>query len=118
MTTPDLAGPPQPATCPFPPGTPAVVPADFAAARDQAYETQLTPEEIAEFRALRADKKARDEAAAAAAAEAAAKLSPPTHHVHLANCDIIDGSTIETHYATGDGDLIPVAGAYLMASAA
>jgi hypothetical protein len=96
----------------FPPGTPAEVPADFEAAKAAALETQLTAEEIAEFRALRAEKKARDAAAAEEAAAAAARLSPPTHHVHLADGTVIDGSTIETHWAPEAGGLLAVAGAY------
>lgn len=96
----------------FPPGTPATVPADFAAAQEQALANQLTAEEIAEFRALRAEKKARDQAAADEAAAAAARLSPPTHHVHLADGSVIEGSAIETHFAPESGGLVPVAGAY------
>lgn len=106
-------GQPVPATYQFPPGTPPEVPADFAAAQEQQLANQLTAEEVAEFRALRAEKKARDEQAAKEAAEAAAKLSPPTHNVFLADGAQVDGSTIETHYATESGDLIPVTGAYL-----
>lgn len=108
---------PTPATYAFPPGTPAEVPADFeqAAVEREASALQLTAEEIAEFRQLRAEKKAHDEAVAAEAAEAAERLSPPSHHVHLADGTIVDGSTIATHYATEDGLLIPVAAAYPMA---
>jgi hypothetical protein len=99
----------------FPPGTPATVPADFAAAQAAAQDAvladRLTPEEIAEFRALRAEKKKRDQEAAEEAAAAAARLSPPTHHVHLADGRVIEGSPIETHYAE-DGGLVAVAGAY------
>jgi hypothetical protein len=98
---------------PFPAGTPPVVPADFGQAKEDALADQLTREEIAEFRALRAEKKARDEAAAKEAADAAAKLSAPTHTVVLADGQKVDGSTIATHWAAEDGDLIPVAGAYL-----
>jgi hypothetical protein len=98
---------------PFPPGTPEKVPADFAKAQEDAYADRLTPDEIAEFRALRAEKKARDEAAAKEAAEAAAKLSAPTHTVLLADGSRVDGSTIATHYATEAGELVPVAGAFL-----
>jgi hypothetical protein len=89
------------------------VPADFAAAHEAQLAAALTPEEVAEFRALRAEKKARDAAAAAAVAEAAAKLSPPTHYVHLATGDVVDGSTIATHWCTAAGALIPVAGVFL-----
>lgn len=96
----------------FPPGTPAEVPQDFAAAKAAALETQLTPDEIREFRALQAEKKARDQAAADEAAAAAARLSPPTHHVHLADGTVSEGSTIETHYAPAEGGLVPVIGAY------
>lgn len=96
----------------FPDGTPAVVPPDFEAAKAAQLENQLTAEEIAEFRALRAEKKARDQAAADEAAAAAARLSPPTHHVHLADGTITDGSTIATHWATEDGALVPVTGSY------
>jgi hypothetical protein len=107
---------PAPPVYPFPPGTPETVPEDFAKAQEDAMAaqlaTQLTPEEIAEFRALRAEKKARDEAAAKEAAEAAAKLSPPTHLVHLADGSVVDGSTIESHWAAEDGDLIPVTSAW------
>lgn len=113
---PELRAPePVPPSYPFPPGTPERVPADFAQERDQAFANQLTPEEVAEFRALRKEKKERDEAAAKAVAEAAAKLSPPTHHVHLADGSLTEGSTIETHWAAEGGDLIPVTGAWLKA---
>lgn len=117
---PELAPPAgfQPATYEFPPGTPPEVPADFGAARDDQLAGQLTREEIAEFRALRAEKKAKDAAAAAAAEEAAARLQAPTHHVHLADGKVIEGSTIATHWATEDGRLIPVAGVYPKAFAA
>lgn len=108
---------PTPPTYPFPPGTPAEVPADFekAAVDREASALQLTAEEIAEFRQLRAEKKAHDEEVAAEAAAAAARLSPPSHHVHLADGSVVEGSTIATHYATEAGQLIPVAGAYPMA---
>lgn len=96
----------------FPPGTPAEVPPDFEAAKAAAFETQLTAEEIAEFRALRAEKKARDQAAADEAAAAAARLSPPTHHVHLADGTVTEGSTIATHWAPEGGGLLTVTGAY------
>jgi hypothetical protein len=111
MSTPD---PFTPATYNFPPGTPETVPADFgeAAVQREASASQLTAEEIAEFRALRDEKKARDAAAAEAAAEAAAKRQPDRHHVHLADGSVVDGSTIETHYATEAGGLVPVSGAY------
>jgi hypothetical protein len=117
MSTPDAyetaTGQPQPPQegYQFPAGTPPEVPADFAAAREQQLADQLSPDEIAEFRALRAEKKARDAAAAEEAAAAAARLSPPTHHVHLADGSVVDGSSIETHYATESG-LMPVAAAY------
>ena len=89
------------------------VPVDFAAAQEAAVEAsgQLTAEEIAEFRALRAEKKARDEEAAREAAEAAARLQAPTHHVHLADGTIVQGSAIATHYDTGSG-IVQVAGVY------
>ena len=97
----------------FPPGTPGKVPEDFAAALDAQAASQLTPEEIAEFRALRAEQKKRDADAAEEAAAAAARLQAPTHNVHLSTGAVVDGSAIATHYATEDGLLIPVAGAYL-----
>lgn len=75
---------------------------------------QLTAEEIAEFRALRAEKKKRDEEAAAEAAAAAARLQEPTHHVHLANGMIRPGSTIETHVDDPLHGLIAVASAHEM----
>jgi hypothetical protein len=99
----------------FPPGTPPVVPADFAAAREAALETQLTREEIAEFRALQAEKKERDRLAREEAAAAAARLAPAMHHVHLADGTVLEGSTIESHYAPAHGGLVPVTGAYLKA---
>ena len=104
----------RPPSYPFPPGTPEKVPEDFAAAHEAAVlaSNQLTAEEVAEFRALRAEKKARDEQAAKEAAEAAAKLTPPTHYVHLADGSVIDGHQIATHYATADGRVIPVAAAF------
>jgi hypothetical protein len=90
------------------------VPDDFAAAHEQAVVAsgQLTAEEIAEFRALRAEKKQRDAEAAEEAARAAARLQAPTHHVHLADGTVTEGSTIATHYATGDGRLLVVTGVY------
>lgn len=100
-----------PATYNFPPGTPDEVPADFAKAREDALASQLTPAEIAEFRALQQEKRDRDAAAAAEAAAAAAKLSPPTHYLTLADGSTVDGSTIETHVDTGHG-LVPVAAAW------
>jgi hypothetical protein len=109
---PELAAP-APEGYQFPPGTPAEVPADFAAARDAQLATQLSAEEIAEFRQLRDEKKKRDAAAAEEAAAAAARLSAPTHDVHLSTGDVVDGSTIATHYATEAGALIPVTGTYL-----
>jgi hypothetical protein len=117
---PELRAPAAPSQQPapgyeFPPGTPAQVPADFGAAQEQQLATQLTAEEIAEFRALRAEKKARDLAAAEEAKAAAARLSPPTHHVHLAGGQVVDGSSIETHWAGEDGTVHAVAGAYPMA---
>jgi hypothetical protein len=110
IPAPDLLA--APAAYPFPPGTPDRVPADFEQERAQAFADMLTPEEVAEFRALRAEKKARDEQAAEDAAEAAAKLTPPTHHVHLADGSQVEGSTIESHWATADGRLVPVMSAY------
>jgi len=89
------------------------VPEDFAAAHEAAVVSsgQLTPEEIAEFRALRQEKRERDEEAARAAAEAAARLQAPTHHVHLADGSVVQGSAIATHYDEG-GRLLQVAGVY------
>jgi hypothetical protein len=95
----------------FPPGTPPEVPADFEAARTKALASQLSPEEIAEFRALRAEKKQRDQEAAEEAERAAARLSPPTHRLVLGDGTTVDGSTVETHYAAEDGALVPVASA-------
>jgi hypothetical protein len=110
------AGQFQPATYQFPPGTPREVPADFEAAREAQLADQLSPEEIAEFRALRAEKKARDKAAAEEAAAAAARLSAPSHHVHLADGRVIEGSQIATHYAEDGGGLVAVASAHPMAA--
>lgn len=104
----------KPVPAPVPPDVAAgEVPEDFAERQAKLLETQLSPEEIAEFRALRQEKKDRDKAAADAAAEAAARLSPPTHNVALADGSVVDGSTIETHYATERGDLVPAVGAFL-----
>lgn len=92
------------------------VPADFEAAavnRDLS-SAQLSPEEVAEFRALRAEKKAHDERVAKEAEEAAANLQPLRHHVHLADGSIVDGSSIESHVDNGDGP-VQVIGAYLKA---
>jgi hypothetical protein len=125
MTTPDFPPPgpaPAPPTYPFPPGTPETVPEDFDAeamkrelAELRAKQSgQLTAEEVAEFRQLRADKKAADEKAAADAAAAAALLQPDTHHVHLSDGSVVDGSTIETHYTDAAGMVYTVAGAYPM----
>lgn len=75
---------------------------------------QLTPEEIAEFRELRAAKKKADEQAAREAEEAAARLQAPTHYVRLADGSIIEGSALATHYDNGRG-LIPVASVHELA---
>jgi len=93
------------------------VPDDFAAAHEAAVVNsgQLTAEEIAEFRALRAEKKERDRLAAEEAAAAAARLQAPTHHVHLADGTILQGSSIATHYALEDGRVVAVSGAYELA---
>jgi hypothetical protein len=91
---------------------PKDVPADFAKDQEDAQSAQLTPEEVAEFRALRKAKKDEDERVAAEAAEAAARLQPDTHHVHLADGTVVDGSSIATHVDNGDGPL-PVAGTFL-----
>jgi|ERR1017187_539010 hypothetical protein len=88
------------------------VPADFAAQQEAAASAQLTPEEVAEFRALRQAKKDADAQALADAEAAAAKLQPFTHFVHLADGQIVDGSTIATHVDNGHGPL-PVTGTFL-----
>jgi hypothetical protein len=88
------------------------VPADFAKEQEAALSAQLTPEEVAEFRALRQAKKDEDERVAREAAEAALLLQPDTHHVHLGDGSVVDGSSIATHYDLGDGPL-PVAGTFL-----
>jgi hypothetical protein len=111
-----------PPTYPFPPGTPDKVPDDFdaEAAKRELEELrasqagQLTAEEVAEFRALREEKKTRDAEAARLAEEEAAKRQPNRHHVHLADGTIGEGSTIETHVDNGDGP-VHVTGAYPMA---
>jgi hypothetical protein len=99
-------------------GTPAQtgVPADFGAAQEAALVNsgQLTVEEIAEFRALRAEKKVRDAQAAAEAAAAAARLQRPSHHVHLADGSVVQGSAIATHYSAPDGSVLVVTGVYEM----
>jgi hypothetical protein len=110
---PELQGPPETfglnaAGVPVP----MPVPADFAAEHERQMAFQLTPEEIAEFRALRADAKKRAQEAADEAAAAAARLQPATHFVHLADGSIGEGSPIETHVDTGHG-IYPVAGAFL-----
>ena len=88
------------------------VPADFAAEQEQAASAQLTAEEIAEFRALRKAKKDADAQALADAEAAAAKLQPHTHFVHLADGQIVEGSSLATHVDTGAGPL-PVTGTWL-----
>jgi hypothetical protein len=90
---------------------PTEVPADFAAQQAAALAAQLTPEEIAEFRALRDAQKLRDQQAADEAAAAAARLQPATHFVHLADGSVTEGSPIETHVDTGHG-IYPVTGAF------
>lgn len=102
----------KPATYEFPEGTPAEVPADFGAAKEEQLAGQLTAEEVAEFRELRAAKKRKDAAVAAEAEAAAARLSPPTHHVHLADGRVIEGSTIATHWQGEDDELTAVAAVY------
>ena len=87
---------------------PMPVPAEFAPHVPDA----LTAEEIAEFRALRAAQKLRDQEAADEAATAAARLQPATHFVHLADGTIGEGSSIETHVDNGHGPM-PVTGAFL-----
>ena len=87
---------------------PMPVPAEFTPYGPDA----LTPDEIAEFRALRAAQKQRDLEAATEAAAAAARLQPNTHFVHLAGGSVVEGSTIETHVDNGNG-IYPVAGAFL-----
>jgi hypothetical protein len=119
MSTPAEGTPP---TYPFPPGTPDTVPADFdAEAMKRELEQlraqqagQLSAEEVAEFRQLRAEKKAHDEEIARQAAEEAAKRQPNRHHVHLADGSVTEGSTIETHVDSGSGP-VPVIGAFPMA---
>src|ERR1017187_7398869 len=88
---------------------PKDVPADFDKEQADAKAAQLTPEEVAEFRALRQAKKDEDERVAA---EAALRLQPDPHHVPLADGSVVDGSSIATHYDLGDGPL-PVAGSFL-----
>jgi len=88
------------------------VPADFAAAQEAAQSAQLTAEEVAEFRALRAAKKAADAQALQDAEEAAARLQPATHFVHLADGSVGEGSSIATHVDNGGGPL-PVTGTFL-----
>jgi hypothetical protein len=89
-----------------------VVPDDFEEAKVQRETAGLTAEEVAEFRQLRKERKERDEAEQKAAEEAAAALQAPTHVVHLANGDVVEGSNIASHYDI-DGALVPVAGAYV-----
>jgi hypothetical protein len=88
------------------------VPADFAKEQEEAKAAQLTPEEVAEFRALRQAKKDADAKALADAEEAAARLQPATHFVHLADGQVIEGSSIATHVDLGRGPL-PVTGTFL-----
>src|SRR5208282_5048752 len=70
------------------------VPFDTAGGFEAQADTppgQLTAEEVAEFRALRAEKKRRDAEAAAEAEAGAAKLQDPTHHVLLAGGEWVLG---------------------------
>jgi hypothetical protein len=87
---------------------PMPVPAEFAPHVPDA----LTAEEIAEFRALRDEKKRRDAEAAEEAAAAAGRLQPATHLVHLADGSVVDGSAVETHVDNGHGPYA-VTGAFL-----
>jgi hypothetical protein len=119
MSTPDPFAQPAPATYQFPPGTPEQVPADFGESAVQRELEQLraqaaaglSPEEVAEFRQLREEKKAADAKAAAEAEAAAASRQPDRHHVHLADGSVVDGSTIETHVDYGNGP-VHVIGAF------
>lgn len=86
---------------------PLPLPPEDAPAAAAAPVPEFTTEDWAELRMLRrerADREARD---AADAAEAAARLSKPTHHVHLADGQVVEGSQIGTHHTFGDGSGSP-----------
>src|SRR6185437_9602944 len=85
-------------------------------AQAAALAQQLTPAEVAELRELRAE---RAEATARAEAEAnAARLSAPSHYVHLADGQIVEGSQIGTHHTTGDGTGHPAGDSVVKVAAA
>jgi len=87
-------------------------------AQAAALAQQLTPAEVAELRELRAE---RAEATARAVAEAeanAARLSAPSHYVHLADGQIVEGSQIGTHHTTGDGTGHPAGDSVVKVAAA
>lgn len=98
---------------------PAAPPADPPAAAP-APSYAIPPELLAELEALREDRRKREAREAADAAEQAARMSAPSHHVHLADGSVIEGSQIGTHHTTGDGSghhrgdhVLAVVGAYL-----
>lgn len=63
----------------------------------------FTAEDWAELRTLRHERAQREAREALDAAEAAARLSPPSHHVHLADGAVVEGSQLGTHHSYGDG---------------
>jgi hypothetical protein len=65
--------------------------------------TEFTADDMAELRRLREERTTRAARDAADAAEAAARLSPPSHHVHLADGQVVEGSQLGTHHTYGDG---------------
>lgn len=102
------APPPAPNSPDVPPNPPGVT---------------VTAEDLADLRALRQERSERLARQAADAAEAAARLTPPTHHVHLADGSVVPGSQIGTHHTAGDGtgnprgdSVVRVASAHLIAA--
>ncbi len=73
-----------------------------AAAAPPAAAT-LDPELLAELVELRNERRERLVREAADAEEAAARMSGPTHLVHLADGQVVEGSQIGTHHSYGDG---------------
>ena len=87
----------------------------------EAPAVQLTAEEIAEYRQLRRERIEREAAELEARKVEEARRTPPTHHVRLADGQLVQlsGGNIGTHHSFGDGTgrpdgdkLVAVASAY------
>lgn len=83
-----LAPPPAPQSAPVPPNPAGVM---------------VTAEDLAELREMRAERAERAAREEAERAEAEARLTPPTHHVHLSDGQVVEGSQLGTVHTFGDG---------------